>query len=140
MSATDDQPHPRCDNKKRQRRLRILLGVTGSVAAVKCPELALKLVQDYDMDVKILLTRGGSNFWTKASDYDKQSWTEIQHRLSSSSTSRKKQKIDIRNRKEDEKQKDCHEGSIEIHGEYVCKVFLASTTLLGQISHIFCYP
>jgi Flavoprotein len=52
-----------------KRKTRILLGVTGSVAAVKAPEIAVRLVQETDSHVKILLTKGGKNFWDKAKEY-----------------------------------------------------------------------
>jgi len=57
-----------------KRRRRVLLGITGSVAAIKGPELALRLSQDLDAHVVILLTRGGENFWYKAKDYNPQVW------------------------------------------------------------------
>ena len=58
------------------RRKRILLGVTGSVAAIKCPELALQLSKDLDAHVVVLLTQGGENFWCKAKDYNPPVWDE----------------------------------------------------------------
>lgn len=71
-SLPDDSIHPH----RSKRRPRILLGVTGSVAAVKGPELACQLARD-GSDVCVLLTRGGENFWTKAGEYDPQSWEEF---------------------------------------------------------------
>jgi Flavoprotein len=67
--------------KGRRRRPRILLGVTGSVAAVKAPEIAVRLCRECDADVKILLTRGGENFWTKAESYDPINWNELMKHL-----------------------------------------------------------
>jgi phosphopantothenoylcysteine decarboxylase len=52
----------------------ILLGVTGSVAAVKAPELAVRLSKLGT--VKVLLTRGGGNFWSKAATYNPQAYQE----------------------------------------------------------------
>mmetsp|Transcript_7246 Transcript_7246/g.15701 ORF Transcript_7246/g.15701 Transcript_7246/m.15701 type:complete len:251 (-) Transcript_7246:440-1192(-) len=51
-------------------RPNILLGVTGSVAAVKSPEIALRLREDLNADVRVLLTAGGANFWEKAAEYN----------------------------------------------------------------------
>lgn len=66
---------------ERQRRSRILYAVTGSVAAVKGPEIAVRLVNEMDFDVCILLTRGGENFWSKAKDYNLQYWNILQELL-----------------------------------------------------------
>ena len=67
-----------------RRRSRILFAVTGSVAAVKGPEIAVRLVNELDLDVRILLTRGGENFWSKAKDYNKKYWDLLQELLLSS--------------------------------------------------------
>ncbi|GAX19908.1 phosphopantothenoylcysteine decarboxylase [Fistulifera solaris] len=56
------------------RRPRILLGVTGSVAAVKAPEIAIRLVRELNAHVRVLLSAGGSNFWKKAEEYHKEYW------------------------------------------------------------------
>ncbi|VEU37635.1 unnamed protein product [Pseudo-nitzschia multistriata] len=69
---------------RRRRRPRILFAVTGSVAAVKGPEIAVRLVRELDSDVRILLTRGGENFWSKARDYNLQYWDTLQGLLRSS--------------------------------------------------------
>jgi hypothetical protein len=74
-------------SSKRRRRPRILYAVTGSVAAVKGPEIAVRLVNGLDFDVRILLTRGGENFWNKAKDYNPQYWKLLQKLLSRSSES-----------------------------------------------------
>lgn len=65
-----------------QRRSRILFAVTGSVAAVKGPEIAVRLVKELGFDVRILLTHGGENFWSKAKDYNQQYWNSLQYLLS----------------------------------------------------------
>lgn len=62
----------------RRRRPRVLLGITGSVAAVKGPEIAVRLRQEANVDVKVLLTQGGHNFWTKAREYDSHYWNELE--------------------------------------------------------------
>jgi phosphopantothenoylcysteine synthetase/decarboxylase len=90
----------------RQRRPRVLLGITGSVAAVKGPELALRLARDSRMDVRILLTRGGQNFWDKAVDYNKNIWDDLERIIQSSKTI-------IEQGNEDDAR---NEGTIRIHG------------------------
>jgi hypothetical protein len=59
------------------RRPRVLLAVTGSVAAVKGPEIAVRLVREAGADVRVLLSRGGENFWTKAGAYDGKYWAAL---------------------------------------------------------------
>lgn len=70
----------------RTKRLNILLGVTGSVAAVKAPKVAVELSK-LGHHVRVLLSAGGTNFWSKAKDYDNQSWEDLQEVLNSSSPS-----------------------------------------------------
>ena len=55
----------------------VLLGVTGSVAALKGPELAVRIAVDMGAQVKVLLTRGAENFWSKAEGYNSKSWNEL---------------------------------------------------------------
>jgi len=91
----------RSSTRRRRRPLRILLGVTGSVAAVKAPELAVRLVRelsgrstgrgdddddDDDVEVRVLLTSGGGNFWNKASEYDPRAWREMRQLLETTTT------------------------------------------------------
>jgi hypothetical protein len=71
------------DQDKNKKRPRILLAITGSVAAVKGPELAVKLVRDLRADVRVLLTRGGFHFWNKAKEYDPLHWDELEKLLCS---------------------------------------------------------
>jgi len=52
------------------RRHRVILGVTGSVAAVKSPLVALDILKEVDAEVIVLLTTSGHMFWTKAKAYD----------------------------------------------------------------------
>jgi hypothetical protein len=56
---------------------RILLGVTGSVAAIKVPEVVVQLVTQCNAEVKVVLSRGGKTFWDKAADYDPVSWGRL---------------------------------------------------------------
>jgi Flavoprotein len=61
-----------------------LIGVTGSVAAVKVPELVVRLLEWQEcrlpssLDVKVVLTRGGHVFWDQAHAYDPISWDRLQ--------------------------------------------------------------
>ena len=66
--AEDDPP---------ESRPNILLAVTGSVAAIKCPELAVRLVRECDANVKVLLSQGGKNFWEKSRGYNPQYWDQL---------------------------------------------------------------
>lgn len=61
-------------------RHRVLLGVTGSVAAVKSPEIAVRLVREHH-DVCVLLTAGGLNFWNKAQEYNPTYWQEMNKKM-----------------------------------------------------------
>lgn len=54
----------------------MLLGVTGSVAAVKAPSLALRLA-DAGCDVRVVLTMRGEHFWKLTASYDPKSWAAI---------------------------------------------------------------
>lgn len=81
------------------------MGITGSVAAVKGPELVLRLSRDCHMDVRILLTRGGQNFWEKAVDYNPEVWKLIQERIESS-----------KKRLAEGLENEGVEGTIQIHG------------------------
>jgi hypothetical protein len=75
------------EERRSPRRPRILLGVTGSVAAVKAPEIAVRLVHECKAHVRVLLSAGGSNFWEKAKDYDKEYWDLCQHFINGGQTS-----------------------------------------------------
>lgn len=55
----------------------ILLAVTGSVAAIKCPEIAVRLVRECGCNVKVLLSQGGKNFWEKSRGYNEHYWDEL---------------------------------------------------------------
>lgn len=70
-------------HRKRHRRPRVVLGVTGSVAAVKAPELACRLVEECDADVRIVLSEGGRHFWRNdaAREYHPGHWQRLQQLL-----------------------------------------------------------
>jgi len=56
----------------------ILLGITGSVAAVKGPELAVALAQQLNAHVIVLLTRAGMNFWDRSAElYNPVIWKDL---------------------------------------------------------------
>jgi len=55
---------------------RVVLGVTGSVAAVKGPRLALALAKA-GCQVRVVLTARGEHFWRLAETYDPESWKAV---------------------------------------------------------------
>ena len=69
------------DDRRYNRRPRILLGITGSVAAVKGPKLALRLANEVKANVKVVLTRTVEQyFWKEGKavpSYDADSWNEF---------------------------------------------------------------
>jgi hypothetical protein len=69
---------PTTDVNNQPEGPRVLLGVTGSVAAVKAPEIAVRLVTECKAHVKVLLSVGGKNFWDKAVEYDIVHWEKLQ--------------------------------------------------------------
>ena len=79
MSTTTTTTSPASPRPRRHPR--VLLGVTGSVAAVKAPELACRLIEECDAHVKIVLSEGGRNFWEKAHEYDAIHWQRLQDYL-----------------------------------------------------------
>jgi Flavoprotein len=64
---------------RRDGYVHILLGVTGSVAAIKAPEIICSLIEAFGpkVSVKVMLTRGGGNFWDKAAAYDATYWSKM---------------------------------------------------------------
>jgi len=56
---------------------RVLLGVTGSVAAVKAPEIALRLFEQEGCSVKIILSQGGRHFWDQSKNYNQDVWNRF---------------------------------------------------------------
>lgn len=69
---------PQHQKQQPQHKRRILLGVTGSVAAIKCPELAVRFCREQNAHVKIILTQAGEHFWHKSADYNPTAWQEFQ--------------------------------------------------------------
>ncbi len=66
----------------RGRRPHIILGITGSIAAVKGPRLALRLANELNAHVKVLLTRTVEHyFWQEGRAvpaYDRESWIDFE--------------------------------------------------------------
>jgi hypothetical protein len=62
-------------------RIHILLGVTGSVAAIKVPELVIRLLEEFDAEIRIILSRGGANFWYLSHEYNRDAWNSLQAQL-----------------------------------------------------------
>ena len=64
------------------RRPRIILGITGSIAAVKGPRLALRLANELKAHVKVVLTRTVEHFfWQEGRAvpaYDRESWIDFE--------------------------------------------------------------
>lgn len=58
------------------RRCRVLLGVTGSVAAVKYPELTLRLLEF--CDVKVVLTKGAELMRAATMAYNPAAWARLE--------------------------------------------------------------
>ena len=63
------------------RRPRILLGITGSIAAVKGPRLAILLAHNLKAHVKVVLTRTVEQYFWKqcgvTQTYDAEAWEEF---------------------------------------------------------------
>mmetsp|Transcript_42897 Transcript_42897/g.103778 ORF Transcript_42897/g.103778 Transcript_42897/m.103778 type:complete len:114 (-) Transcript_42897:584-925(-) len=74
MSETSPINGKASDLREAHNTPNILLAVTGSVAAIKCPEIAVRLVRECGANVKVLLSQGGKNFWDKSRGYNQQYW------------------------------------------------------------------
>jgi 3-polyprenyl-4-hydroxybenzoate decarboxylase len=99
MTTTEiDHPPTVNENGRAPVGPRILLGVTGSVAAIKAPEVVVQLVTQCNAEVKVVLSRGGKTFWDKAADYDPVSWERLRELL---------QQVDVNER---------GDRAVEIHG------------------------
>uniref|UniRef100_A0A7S0L099 Flavoprotein domain-containing protein n=1 Tax=Asterionellopsis glacialis TaxID=33640 RepID=A0A7S0L099_9STRA len=59
-------------------RTNLLLGITGSVAAIKGPEIVVKLLSTQQYNIQVLLSEGGHHFWKKAPEYDSTYWSRFQ--------------------------------------------------------------
>jgi len=64
----------------------ILLGITGSVAAVKGPELAVALARQLHAHIIVLMSRGGMSFWDRSAElYNPVVWKDYLSLLVSNS-------------------------------------------------------
>ncbi|KAL3896148.1 MAG: hypothetical protein SGARI_007248, partial [Bacillariaceae sp.] len=81
MTEADLNHKSNSNLNRKLKRPRLLLAVSGSVAAVKGPEIAVRLARELQADVKILLTRGGCNFWEKAEKYNPDMWKKLNEML-----------------------------------------------------------
>jgi phosphopantothenoylcysteine synthetase/decarboxylase len=81
-TATESSPHG--------RRPHIILGITGSIAAVKGPRLALRLANELKAHVKVVLTRTVEQYFWKEGravpTYDGQSWIDFERAIATSTT------------------------------------------------------
>lgn len=111
------------------RRPRIILGITGSIAAVKGPRLALRLANELKADVKVVLTRTVEQYFWKegraVATYDRESWMDFERAVASSSSS----SFTIASRIDDEnanEQSDWRStsGSISIHCKFIDCIML----------------
>lgn len=80
---TMETSHPQLPSHHRLcRRPRIILGVSGSVAAIKAPELAVQIVSDSyyggGCELQIVLTKSGEYFWDRAAEYNPRAWKQFQ--------------------------------------------------------------
>lgn len=70
------------------RRPHILLGITGSIAAVKGPRLALCLAKELKAHVKVVLTRTVEQYFWKEGRavpaYDRESWVDFESAVATS--------------------------------------------------------
>ena len=70
------------------RRPHILLGVTGSIAAVKGPRLALRLANELKANVKVVLTRTVEQYFWKEGravpTYDRENWIDFESAVATS--------------------------------------------------------
>jgi len=68
-----------------RRHVKVLLGATGSVAAVKVPELAVAVLAAFPggtTEVRVVATRTGSRFLAKAAEYDADAYGAFRAALS----------------------------------------------------------
>lgn len=112
------------------RRPRIILGITGSIAAVKGPRLALRLANELKADVKVVLTRTVEQYFWKegraVATYDRESWMDFERAVASSSSS----SFTIASRTQDDENENEHSdwrstsGSISIHCKFIDCIML----------------
>lgn len=111
------------------RRPRIILGITGSIAAVKGPRLALRLANELKADVKVVLTRTVEQYFWKedraVATYDRESWMDFERVAVASSSS-----FTIESRTQDDENENEHSdwrstsGSISLHCKFIDCIML----------------
>jgi hypothetical protein len=121
----------------RTKRPRILLGVTGSIAAVKAPRLALLLCQSVRAHVKVVLTRTVEQYFWKeegvAEGYDREAWSMFWAIVEK--CSKQNNGVVVK----DEKGEDwtASNGSISVHCEYIkFYLFVIAICLLSQYNTV----
>lgn len=111
-----------------RRPPRIILGITGSIAAVKGPRLALRLANELKADVKVVLTRTVEQYFWKegraVATYDRESWMDFERAVASSPS------FTIASRIQDDENENEHSdwrstgGSISIHCKFIDCIML----------------
>lgn len=91
-SSTAPPPPPKSNEDRRHHNHQrvvvphILLGITGSVAAVKGPELAVALARQLHAHIIVLMSRGGMSFWDRSAElYNPVVWKDYLSLLVSNS-------------------------------------------------------
>ncbi|CAB9510958.1 Phosphopantothenoylcysteine decarboxylase [Seminavis robusta] len=132
-----------------QRQRRVLLAVTGSVAAVKSCELAVRLVEEGNQ-VRVLLTQGGRHFWDKSKEYNPTVWQKLQQliqvdsALKSSSSDNEESQNRIQIHDSDEEWRDWNRmGDPVLHIELrdwadICVIAPLSAHTLAKIAQGLC--
>jgi hypothetical protein len=119
---------------KTSKRPRIVLGITGSIAAVKGPRLALLLSRNLKSHVKVVLTRTvEQSFWKESGvtqSYDEGAWKEFWDVVSSCSG--------ILMDRDDEEDWRLTDGSICVHCKFFVHYVVVKTFLREQ--HVANYP
>jgi len=116
MTPPPSQP-PHSHSSKRKPR--ILLGVTGSVATVKIPQLALCLIEQLHVDVRIVLTHGAQYFWNSSvKTYDPISWERLMNKWKKCQETKHNFMGDIKDGD------DSAEGELYLHGKIYIYIFI----------------
>lgn len=87
-STTMSAPTSATSESLHGRRPHILLGITGSIAAVKGPRLALRLANELKANVKVVLTRTVEQYFWKEGravpTYDRENWIDFERAVATS--------------------------------------------------------
>ena len=120
-----------------ERRPHVILGITGSIAAVKGPRLALRLANELKAHVKVVLTRTVEQYFWKegraVSTYDRESWIEFENRTVASSSA-----ATLIAQDEDEKENETDwkltNGRISIHCEYINVKYIPFISVFSMLT------